>query len=88
MRSFRTYPLFCIQLGSGTNVLLRNATGHVVGYAGYIYEQLHWISLFLNFRYLLYDNYNFFHGTLHANFPIIVLNYNTVYIYVFLYVNN
>ena len=28
----------------------RNSTGDVIGFGGYFYEQLVWISLYLNFR--------------------------------------
>ncbi len=30
--------------------IFRNATGHVTGFGGFMYEQLVWLSLKLNFR--------------------------------------
>jgi len=36
---------------SVATIIFRNSSGDVIGYGGYMYEQLRWISIQLNFRY-------------------------------------
>ena len=37
---------------SGAAMIFRNSTGAVTGYGGYYYEQLSWLALRLNFRFV------------------------------------
>ncbi len=33
-------------------IIFRDGTGNVTGFGGYMYEQLQWISHYLDFRYI------------------------------------
>ena len=44
---------------SGGTTIFWNANGTAIGYGGYFYEELCWLSLSLNFRYLYALSYTF-----------------------------
>lgn len=46
--------LYSIQLTGATKVFW-NDSGHVIDYGGYIYKELLWISIKLNFRYMIFE---------------------------------